>query len=144
MEAYFAKQYRFCLLSPLRPESMAGMIAPLLLLAATLQTPPSVPPEDPKGYWLFHACKGTIRWWDAPISNKPNEEIENFDNCTSYINGFIEASLSLGDCLLPEGSNGTIVRKYVAYMERNPKLLDEDRVVGLRAALRNRYPCPPR
>jgi hypothetical protein len=39
-------------------------------------------------------------------------------------------------------SDGTLSRIYVAYMQKNPKLLDEYKGTGLFLALRDAYPCP--
>ena len=37
---------------------------------------------------------------------------------------------------------GTIVRVYVAYMQKTPKEMDEDKHVGLLHAIVGAYPCP--
>jgi hypothetical protein len=39
-------------------------------------------------------------------------------------------------------SMGTTIRVYVAYMDKNPKLMDEWMITGVGRALRENYPCP--
>jgi hypothetical protein len=80
---------------------------------------------------------------DAPESSKPREDDENFDNCASYISGFVDGlGPTPGGCPSPDATVGTLIRVYVAYMEKNPKWLDDYRFVGLLRAIREAYPCP--
>jgi hypothetical protein len=39
-------------------------------------------------------------------------------------------------------SMGTVIRTYVAYMEKNPKLLEAYRGVGLHMAILEAWACP--
>ena len=96
--------------------------------------------DSQRGTWLFQACQGAVRWMDAPITNKPVDDVENFDNCTAYLGGYIEGA-DPGVCPSPEATMGTFVRVYVAYMQKNPKMLDTWRTRGLEAAMRRAYPC---
>ena len=41
-----------------------------------------------------------------------------------------------------EASVATMTRIYVAYMQKNPKLLDHHKSEGLVLALADAYPCP--
>jgi hypothetical protein len=116
------------------------MLAPLLILALHLQIQTTEVPEIVRGTGLFQSCKGAIRWMDAPEAAKPRADDENFDNCTAYIGGFIEGRAIVG-CEPPDATFGTLARVYVAYMEKNPKLLDNFRFVGLQLAITDSYPC---
>lgn len=46
------------------------------------------------------------------------------------------SSICLGDA-----SEGTMIRVYVAYMDRNPKLMDELMILGVVSSLHDSYPC---
>jgi hypothetical protein len=119
------------------------MLIPLVALAMMQSRPVEIPISQ-RGTWLFQACQGAVRWLDAPMSNKPNgEDAENFDNCTAYIGGFLE-SPDPHVCTSSESTMGTYLRVYVAYMQKNPKLLDTRRSLGLESALSEAYPCPSR
>jgi len=115
------------------------MLVPLLALAMLHQSTEIQAVQ--KGSWLYSACKGAQRYLDAPTGHKPEEDSSNFDNCTSYIAGFIEGDNGIASCPPDEASLGTMLRLYLAYMDKNPKLLDNYRVLGLRTALREAYPC---
>jgi hypothetical protein len=112
------------------------MILPLLYLAM-LQEPTR--PEF-KGSWLYSACQGGKRFLDAPRGHQSDDDFSDFDKCSSYIAGFVEAGAP-NACPPDEASLGTMLRLYVAYMDGHPKLLDEHRLIGLRQALREAYPC---
>jgi hypothetical protein len=115
---------------------VAPMLAPILALA--------LQPEIPvpfRGSMLYQQCKGAIRWLDAPDSAKPSADSENFDNCTAYIGGFLEGAAAEGTCGTVDATIGTIAHVYVAFMDKNPKLLDGYRFTGFHFAFREAYPC---
>ena len=97
-----------------------------------------------KGSWLYAACKGAQRYSDAPRGHEPEEDSSNFDNCTSYIAGYIESDNGISSCPPDGASLGTMFRLYLAYMDKHPKLLDAYRISGIRSAMREAYPCPVR
>jgi hypothetical protein len=117
---------------------MAGMLIPVLALAM-IQAPN---PLQQNGKWLNQACKGAIRWQNAPADAKPGAEKENFDTCSAYIAGFLDGVMDTRGICTYNGSFDLIVRAYVDYMDRTPKALDEHSSTGLRAALSRTYPCP--
>lgn len=114
------------------------MLFPLLLAITSFKAAPN---DEFRGTWLFQACKGSIRGMDAPLTHKPAEDNDNFEDCISYIGGYLDGVQMAGGCQAAPASMGTLARVYVAYMEKNPKMLDQFRGIGLRNALRDSYPC---
>ena len=116
------------------------MLASALLLVLAVQAPAD--PDFRQGTWLFSACKGAVRWMDAAEGSKPENDLSNFNNCSSYIYGFFDAEQLFNNCTIPEGvTMETFIRVYVLYMEQHPKLLDDNRYLGLQKALLNTYAC---
>lgn len=61
--------------------------------------------------------------------------------CTNYIQGFMDAgTLSTSFCT-GEATIATVIRVYVAYLDKNPKLLDGMRGTGVLLSLTDAYPC---
>ena len=116
------------------------MIVPLLALA--MIQAPNLSPRELTGTWLNQACKGAIRWQNAPANAKSGADKENFDTCFAYIEGFLDGVMNTRGICTYNGSFEVIVRVYVDYMDRTPKALDEHSSTGLRAALSRTYPCP--
>jgi hypothetical protein len=52
--------------------------------------------------------------------------------CQAYIDGFLDGATASGDTTIcTEGATiGTLSRVYVSFMEKNPKLMDEPKLVG--------------
>ncbi len=67
-------------------------------------------------------------------------DLQSATECTAYIDGFTESGNSL--FCMDSSSVATVVRIYVAYMQKNPKLLDQPKSLGLLDALMGDYPCP--
>jgi hypothetical protein len=115
------------------PESdmVSAMLVTVFLLATAAQAHTGEIPVHRRGEWLFQACKGAVRWLDSPASSKVDHpDASNFDNCTAYIGGFLESPSTGKACLSDDASSmGTILRVYVVYMEKNPKLLDQSQSV---------------
>ena len=112
------------------------MLAPVLALATALQTPA----EMGKGAYLYHACIAAVRVQDA---SQPNEEdISMSAECSSYVSGFIDASSLAPALCLPNTTVATVVRLYVNYMAKHPKLMDKARGQGLFYSLSDAYSCP--
>jgi hypothetical protein len=104
------------------------MLTPLLILASYL------PANDSRGSALYGNCKASIRSSETSIPNRDDDI--NGMNCLEYITGFTDAFT-----ISENTSRGTLVRIYVAYMDKYPKLLDEDRGIGVWGALASAYPC---
>jgi hypothetical protein len=60
--------------------------------------------------------------------------------CTSYFQGVLDVGVNLG-ALCGHFKVATAERVYVAYMQANPKLMDEPKFTGAWRALQNSYPC---
>ena len=74
--------------------------------------------------------------------NGPAEDVEHGLMCMNYIQGFVYAGTVGRLFCAPNASNNTVARVYVAYMQKNPKLLDEPKGKGFLAAMVDAYPCP--
>jgi len=112
------------------------MLAPLLALALMQPTP-----EDlTTGTRLYHSCQEAKRMGDGANTVK-NDRIAE---CLAYIGGYVDGS-NLSEVKLfcvGNASMGTTIAVYLAFMDRNPKFLDNNRATGLLLALAETYPCP--
>jgi Rap1a immunity proteins len=113
---------------------MAGMIVPLLALAMTAG-------EVGKASRLYHSCKDLIAITDHTARKDASETLEA-GRCLGYVDGFIQGSFAHPFACSGEATNETIVRVYIAYMDKNPKLLDEIEGVTFLYAMKDAYPCP--
>jgi Rap1a immunity proteins len=98
-----------------------------------------------KGSDLFHNCQGSVRALDSSDGGSA-ADLELAEQCSAYVQGFIDgfALQSTSTLYSGDATVGTIIRVYVAYMQRNPKWLDDFKPIGLYIALRTTYPCPKR
>jgi hypothetical protein len=116
---------------------MARMIVPILMLAMFAQNSP-----NPKrlGSALYAHCQEAVRILD---NTRAGGDLQSATECTAYIDGFTDALLSLENPLICTGtaSVSTMTRIYVAYMQKNPKLLDQSKSLGLTLSLIEAYPC---
>ena len=96
-----------------------------------------------KGSKLFQQCKTSVRLQDAPDTMPRSNEMVESVSCVSYIAGFLDGiDIGGGRICMPESSMGTLARIYVVYMEKNPKMFEIQKSVGLANALMDAYPCP--
>ena len=70
---------------------------------------------------MNQACKGAIRWQNAPANAKSGAGKENFDTYFAYIEGFLDGVMDTRGICIYNGSFAVIVRVYVDYMDRTPK-----------------------
>ena len=97
--------------------------------------------ETGLGLNLFHACQASIRVLDA--ANVSASDLHDAEFCRGYFRGFGDLNAMLGSSVCLDGaSTGTSIRVYVAYMEKNPKFLDDAMIIGVIYALKDAYPCP--
>ena len=98
--------------------------------------------EISKGTALYRGCKAQVHLMDRPsLAQATTSEFLNGSYCVGYLNGYL-SNLHPSDAICTHGEPvGILVRIYVAYMDANPGLLTEDRVLGLRMALREAFPC---
>jgi len=96
-------------------------------------------PNDPgSGSGLYAACKAWVAFIDKTAQERnPSEEMF----CIGYVSGFSDSATGEHFCA-SDATMGTIVRVYLAYMDKNPKMFDLPRGIGLELALRESYPCP--
>ncbi|HLI78130.1 MAG TPA: Rap1a/Tai family immunity protein [Acidobacteriaceae bacterium] len=120
------------------------LFAPLLFALATPAAHADPAPDPSKGAALLRGCQAEVRLMELPsLSSAEPIDLINGAYCVGYLNGFT-AGLTPATAAICTGedSMAALVRAYVRFMERNPKLLDEDKRVGLRLALQEAYPCP--
>jgi hypothetical protein len=118
--------------------TIAAMLAPLLALAFAVQTPVS---DTMSGTSLFSDCQAWVRFNDK--DSKDNLDFGKSQYCNGYIEGFTTGVIfggSTGPCF-ESATVGTLIRVYIAYMERHPALLDKPKYDGLSDALTEAYPC---
>jgi hypothetical protein len=117
------------------------MIIPFLMATVLLVQQNLTEANVNKGSSLFASCQAHIRVMDRTYKNL-DEDFPASEYCVGYVEGFTTGNVYGGGSLcFKEASAGTLVRVYVAYMQRNPKLLDDDKYVGLGLALRDSYQC---
>ena len=97
-----------------------------------------------QGSSLYRDCQAEVRLMELPSLTKAAQpDLIDGSYCVGFVNGFTGNLGSATDAICINGaSTGSVVRAYVAFMEKNPKLLQEDRRVGLRLALKQAYACP--
>ena len=124
---------------------LPSMLAPLLLLASTLNPPPAPDPvrELSKGSALYRVCQAEIRLMNLPSLTKASQsDLLNGSYCVGYLNGFV-ANAEIKTTICPESAPmGDLVRAYVHFLDKNPNLLGQDRRLGLGLALEEAFPCP--
>ena len=87
---------------------------------------------------LFHSCQDSVRFMDNPQS-----PVEGSEYCLGYFSGFTDMltmSPSPGICVA-DARIGTLIRVYVAYMEKNPQHLDDHEILGVALAMKEPYSC---
>jgi len=98
------------------------------------------PSDHSRGADLYHSCQAAIRILD---SNAKPEDYHDSEFCRGYMTAFGEfndmehTSICLGGTTI-----GTSARVYVAYMEKNPKYMDDTMIDGVVFAFKETYPCP--
>jgi Rap1a immunity proteins len=99
---------------------------------------------ESRGSELYHACQADIRFMDAPNANAvSNSDYVASEFCRGYFMAFNDFyNVEATTMCLDGASMGTTIRVYVAYMEKNPKLMDAWMITGVGQALRENYPCP--
>ena len=116
------------------------MLAPLLALAMMQSW--ELKPQD-KGSALLHACKAELRVIDSADGKGDPEDRVLAHTCFQYVQGFADGSDLAGENVCAGTATiGTLIRVYVAFVEKNPKLLEAYRGVGLHMARLDAYPCP--
>ena len=96
-----------------------------------------------KGSALYRVCQAEVRLMDLPsLVSAASSDLLNGSYCVGYLNGFV-ANLNRSTAICPEEVPiGALVRVYVAFMAKNPDMLEKDKRMGLNLALRESFPCP--
>jgi hypothetical protein len=119
---------------------MSGMIVPLLALVLSATQSTATPSPD-IGSDLVKACKASVKVIDGSAAT---EDTISSEYCRGYIDAFTETfdQKAHGICPGDHARLGTVVRVYLAFMDKNPKLLDQPKWLGLGLSLADAYPCP--
>lgn len=115
------------------------MVMVAFLLAAALQQPA----DFSKGSHLYGACQAAVRMSDDPNSQQARTEMPSSTYCFGYLAGYVDGLNVLMEkaCVLGAFVS-TVARVYISFMQRNPKLMDEAKHLGVGMALRRPIPAP--
>jgi hypothetical protein len=92
------------------------------------------------GTHLFHSCQASIRDMNLPTASESDLRDGGF--CLGYFRGFGDYNAMAGSSIcLDQVHTDTVIRVYVAYMEKNPKFLDDMMIIGVIYALKDAYQC---
>jgi hypothetical protein len=113
-----------------------------LIFTAGLLAPAGAATKPEMGIDLYHDCQAEVRIDDSPSPS--NQDITPAQSCISYISGFIDGLALGGDNFIcaESATMNTAIRVYVAYMDKNPALMDQPKWAGLYQALAVTYHCP--
>ncbi len=116
----------------------------LLLLLPHSGVTPDAGKEPGKGASLLKACQAELRLMQpGALTSADAGDLVNGSYCIGYLNGFLANLTTDRNAACPNDEPmAELVRAYVSYMERNPRLLEEEKRMGLRLALQNAFPCP--
>jgi len=139
---------------------IAFSVAVLLPALALPVTAPSqgLPYRPGFGSELVYQCKAYVRVESGPHSSDGNvaaEDVAAGGPCVGYVEGFVDGVNSefgvwvvgshkewtATELCIPPGTLDTWIKVYLAFMEKNPKFLDENKATSLRMALHDAYPC---
>lgn len=97
-----------------------------------------------RGAALLRGCQAELRLMQPGVLPAAAQgDLVNGAYCVGYLNGFISnLSAPHGTICLENQPMGSLVGAYVGFMEQNPRLLEEEKRVGLRLALESAFPCP--
>ena len=120
------------------------VLAASVSAAAQSSAPRSSAPPSEK---LFHSCEAAVNLMDANLQAQSDSAIQSettsADYCTGYFTGMADVvTLEKTSLCISDASIGTMIRVYVAYMVKSPKLLDDPEIAGVLAALKGSYACP--
>jgi len=94
-----------------------------------------------RGDHLYGSCQAAVRMLDEPNSAQTKSEMPSSTYCFGYVGRYIDALKRLNkEVCLDTATLNSVVHVYVGYMQKNPKLMDEERGVGLLLSLLSSYP----
>ena len=116
-------------------------VAALILTFPRIAPGQGLPYRSGFGSELVYQCAAYVRDTSSP----------NGSQCFGYIDGFLDGVSSQSSprnqvdmtkaYCFTDTSVDTLIRVYLAFMEKNPKYLDEAKGKSLRSALHDAYPC---
>ena len=113
------------------------------LLFASFVGQAAMPADLSRGSHLYGSCQAAVRLSDDPASAQAKAELASSTYCFGYIGGYADGLNVLKEQVCLHGASlNTIARVYVLYMQKNPKLMDEGRALGLLLSLKSSYACP--
>jgi hypothetical protein len=117
------------------------LVAAAFDIFATQTHPQEVPRYADLGRGLYSDCRAALKTVEA---DKPTAADQlSSAKCQGYLEAFVDLRGSeLTDfCPPDEASLGTVLRIYLNFMVKNPTYMDRPRREGVRAALKESYPC---
>jgi len=81
-------------------------------------------PVSQRGAALYHSCLAAVRAMDA-ADGGTNADNELAVHCADYIRGFLDAALFTHTLCVGNATNETVVRTYVDFIQKRPKLMDD-------------------
>ena len=104
---------------------------------------PLDPPDFLVGAYLVHACEGALRVLDPTTAHFNDADVALGEHCLGYLQGFIDGGrMKSWSICMPDVRLSETARIYVAYMKKNPQLLQKPKAMGILVALRENFPCP--
>ena len=95
-----------------------------------------------KGAHLFGSCQAAVRMIRDPTASQAKAELPSSTYCFGYLAGYVDGLNRLhSEVCLKGASVDAFARVYVGYMQRNPKLTEENRSLGVLLAAKDAYPC---
>lgn len=119
---------------------MIALVPALLLLLAP--QPAASPGLQADTAELYQSCKAYTRVQEHENSH---EDVYMAGYCSGYIKGyFAGVALLDGDRIVcaSQASLPTLARVYTAYLDRHPRLFDQQPEVSFFGAMIESYPCP--
>jgi len=111
------------------------MLIPLLAVAMSIQSA-----DSDKGSDLYRECKNWVALVDK---TRKLDELDTFEagTCRGYIDGISSGLISLGVTCPGNATMGTMIRVYLVYVDKHPKVLDFPPSAGVYGAFEETYPC---
>ena len=117
------------------------MLVALIFALAPAASGQEIPYRSGFGSELAYQCKAYVRDTSSP----------NGSQCFGYVDGFLDGVSSQASprnqvdmakaYCFTDTTVDTLIRVYLAFIEKNPKYLDEAKGMSLRTALHDAYPC---
>lgn len=96
--------------------------------------------DNGRGSTLYRDCKAAIAIIDATAKESSDASF-SAGRCIGFFNGFTSVKSTDARICTSDASTGTMIRVYIFFMDRNPKLMDSPEGAGALLALREAYPC---